>query len=111
EELGAAWAALCDHTVRHASELVLLPELAMVDALWESPRFDAERWGDVEARSAAWRARLPELGAAYVVGTRPVRAHGKRLNQAYLWSPEGVAPLRSKHYMPEEPGNWEATWF
>jgi hypothetical protein len=28
--LDAAWAALCEHTLRNKSELVLLPEFAMV---------------------------------------------------------------------------------
>ena len=34
------------------------------------------------------------------------------MNQGYLWSAAaGVRPLRSKYFLPEEPGNWEATWF
>jgi N-carbamoylputrescine amidase len=34
------------------------------------------------------------------------------VNQGYLWSPaSGVQPLRSKYFLPEEPGSWEATWF
>src|SRR5262249_53409100 len=32
--------------------------------------------------------------------------------QAFLWSAAGgMQPLRSKYFLPEEPGNWEATWF
>jgi len=112
DALAAAWAALCDHARAHASELVLLPELAMVEAIWESEHFDAARWGAVERSSDAWLARLPELRVDYVIGTRPVRVHGRRLNQGYLWSAaDGVQPLRSKYFLPEEPGSWEATWF
>src|SRR5262249_8052905 len=56
--------------------------------------------------------RLSELRADYVVGTRPVRVNGRRLNQGYLWSAGGgVQPLRSKYFMPEEAGSWEAAWF
>jgi len=110
--LAAAWAALCDHTAAHASQLVLLPELAMVDPLWQSERFDAGRWSAAETLSDGWLRRLPELRAEHVVGTRPARVNGRRLNQAYLWSSAaGLRPLRSKHFLPEEPRWWEGTWF
>jgi N-carbamoylputrescine amidase len=112
DALADAWAALCEHTVRHASDLVLLPELAMVEPVWESQHFDAARWSAIETQSAMQLCRLPELGAEYVVGTRAVCVEERRLNQGYLWSAAaGVQPLRSKYYLPEEPGSWEATWF
>jgi N-carbamoylputrescine amidase len=103
---------LCEHTVAHASQLVLLPELAMVEPVWESEHFDAARWGAIETLSDSHLHRLPGLGAEFVVGTRAVRMDRRRLNQAYLWSAAaGVQPLRSKYFLPEEPGSWEATWF
>jgi len=111
DALAAAWSALCEHTRAHESQLVLLPEFAMVEAVWELAHFDAARWSAIEAVSRQWLGRLHELGAEHVVGTRPVRMSGRRLNQAYLWSGKtGVAPLRSKYFMPEEPWSWEATW-
>jgi N-carbamoylputrescine amidase len=110
--LVAAWAALCEHTRRHASELVLLPELAMVEPFWEESRFDPERWALAERVSAAWMGRLGELGAQQVVGTRPVTMDGRRYNQGYLASDgAGVVPLRRKYLLPDEPGSWEARWF
>jgi N-carbamoylputrescine amidase len=110
--LTAAWASLCEHTGAHASQLVLLPELAMLEPVWESEHFDAARWSAIETLSDRHLRRLPELRAEYVVGTRPVRLNGRRLNQAYLWSDAaGIQPLRSKYFLPDEPGNWEATWF
>jgi len=110
--LAAAWSALCEHTVRHSSELVLLPEFAMVVPVWQDERFDAARWAAAAALSEVWRHRLPELGVAHVVGTRPVTIDGRRFNQGFLWSAgSGLAPLRRKFYLPDEPGNWEARWF
>ena len=111
--LVAAWPALSEHTTAHASEHVHLPEFAMSEPVWELERFNAARWKAIEARSdVQLRRRLPELNAAYVVGTRPVRLNGRRLNQGYLWSAAaGAQPLRSKSLMPDESGNWEATWF
>jgi len=110
--LAAAWAALCEHTKGRASECVLLPEFAMLEPVWESEHFDAARWSAVLAQSDLQLRRLPELGAAFVVGTRPACVGGRRLNQGYLWSRAGgLEPLRSKYFHPDEPGNWEATWF
>jgi N-carbamoylputrescine amidase len=110
--LDEAWAALCEHTREHASQLVLLPEFAMLEPVWESRRFDAARWRVIEAYSDEQLGRLPELGAEFVVGTRPACVNGRRLNQAYLFSGTGgVMPLRSKYFLPEEHGSWEATWF
>src|SRR5262245_61989300 len=110
--LAAAWVALREHTIAHASQLVLLPEFAMVEPVWESEYFDATRWSAVESLSDRWLRRLPELGSEYVVGTRPAGVDGRRLNQGYLWSvADGVRPLRSKYFLPQEPGNWETTWF
>lgn len=43
-----AWEALCAHTSRQASELVLVPEFALVDPVWEADRFDLARWVAVE---------------------------------------------------------------
>jgi N-carbamoylputrescine amidase len=112
EALAAAWAELGRHTERNASELVLLPEFAMVDPVWEAEHFDAARWSAIEALSDSWLERLNELHARYVVGTRPVTVGGGRLNKGYLWSAEkGLAPLRSKFFLPAEPGNWESSWF
>jgi N-carbamoylputrescine amidase len=110
--LEAAWAALCAHTAREGSELVLLPELAMVEPLWERERFDLARWRDAEELSDHWLGRLRELRVPFVVGTRPITLDGRLLNQGYLAFPDGnVSPLRSKRHLPEEVGSWEARWF
>ncbi|HMG95577.1 MAG TPA: nitrilase-related carbon-nitrogen hydrolase, partial [Gemmatimonadaceae bacterium] len=110
--LAAAWAELCQHTERYASELVLLPEFAMVDPVWEAELFDRGEWAATETLSDAWLRRLSELRAMYVVGTRPVSINEGRFNQGYIWSAgRGLVPLRRKFFLPAEPGNWETTWF
>jgi N-carbamoylputrescine amidase len=112
DALAAAWAALSEHTIAHASQFVLLPEFAMVEPIWESRPFDIARWNVIETLSAARLRRLPELRAEFVVGTRPVRVRGRCVNQGYMWSAAaGLWPLRSKYFLPEEPDSWEATWF
>lgn len=112
EALVAAWAGLREHTAEQESEILLLPEFAFVEPVWEAERFDSGRWYAVEAQSDAWLERLGELGVAYVVGSRPVSFDGRRFNQGYIWSADaGLTPLRRKFFLPDEPGGWEARWF
>lgn len=112
EHLATAWAGLCEHAARHGSELVLLPEFAFAEPVWAMEDFDASRWSAAEAACDEWLGRLPELGAKYVVGTRPVSAAGARYNEGFLWSAEdGYRPLRRKYYLPDEPGYREARWY
>lgn len=107
-----AWAGLCEHTARHRSELVLLPELAFVDPVWEAERFDPVHWSTVVARSAAYLRHFPELRVPFVVGTRPVNLDGRPFNQGFTWTADaGVAALRRKFHLPAEPGFWEDRWF
>lgn len=110
--LATAWASLCDHSANQASDLVLLPEFAFVDPLWESEKFDAVRWTAAEKLSAVWLARLPELRAGHVVGTHPVSIAGRPFNRGFIWSSAtGLSALRSKYFLPAEPGGWETHWF
>jgi N-carbamoylputrescine amidase len=110
--LESAWAALCAHTTHHRSELVLLPEFWMVEPVWEFERFDQAQWRDAELLAERWLARSPALRAEHVVSSRPVTRDGRRFNEGYLASATGgVAPLRRKYFMPDEPGGWEARWF
>jgi N-carbamoylputrescine amidase len=110
--LQAAWTALCAHTAQHSSELVLLPEFAMVEAVWELECVDLSRWNHAEALCDTWLPRLSELRAAHVVGTRPITIEGGLFNQGYVASARGdVTPLRRKFFLPNQPGSWEARWF
>ncbi len=110
--LTAAWGHLCRHTAQHAPELVLLPEFAFVDPVWEAEHFDPARWAAIEALATAWLTRLPESRATHVVGTRPVTIDGRPFNQGFIWSAAtGLTPLRRKFFLPAEPGGWETNWF
>jgi N-carbamoylputrescine amidase len=112
DALEAAWTALCDHTGAERSELVVLPEFVFVEPIWLLDRFDDVAWSHAEAVAELWLQRLPDLNVHYVIGTRPVSEGGRHFNEGFLWSREtGLAPLRRKHYLPDEPGGFEARWF
>lgn len=107
-----AWSQLCAHVSREASELVVLPELAFSGPLWLTEAFDPHVWRDAEIAHAKWLPRLAELGARWVIGTRPATAGADRFNEGFLWSqPSGLVRLRRKYFLPDEPEGWEARWF
>lgn len=110
--LERAWAALREHVARERSQLVVLPELAFSGPLWLTPEPDPRVWREGLALHEVWLARLHELGARWVVGTRPVEDSGVPFNEGFLWSPHaGLARLRRKYFLPDEPEGWEARWF
>jgi len=112
ERLEKAWPALCAHATEQGSDLVVLPELPFSGPLWDSPEFDPRAWSEAEAAHARWLPRLAELGARWVVGTRPVTVGASRFNEGFLWSDRsGLASLRRKHFLPDEAEAWEARWF
>jgi predicted amidohydrolase len=112
EELNAAWIALCDHAAKHRSELLLLPECAFIEPVWETKRFETKRWIETVALADDWHRRFPELNVPHVVGARPVSVGRNRYIEGFVWSQQnGYLPLRRKYFLPSEPGGWEANWF
>ena len=110
--LRSAWRALCEHTLKERSELLVLPEFAFAPPVWEIERFDLAVWTDAQHQCDRWMARLSELGVGQVIGARPMTAGGQCFNEGFLWTAtSGCRPLRRKHFLPNEPGNWEAPWF
>jgi len=110
--LDDAWARLCAHTREQRSDVIVLPEFAFVEPVWMRDAFDRDHWDTQVAACDAWLGRLPELGAAHVIGTRPVTRHGLPFNEGFRWSTDGgYQALRSKRHLPNEPGGWEARWF
>ncbi len=112
DALDARWDALTTAVRRDGSDLVLLPELPFAPWLCAAPEFAADAWLAALAADERWRARLPELGAAAVVTTRPVDHGPDRFNEAYVWTATGGAKsLRAKVFLPHENGFWERSWF
>jgi N-carbamoylputrescine amidase len=109
----AALQALASHVGRTGAELVVLPELPFSDWLAADPVPDPAAWQAAVVEHEAAIARLDELGAAAVVASRPtVEQDGRRHNQAFVWTAgAGAVRVRDKHYLPDEPGFWEASWY
>ena len=109
----AALEALGQHVARTQADLVVVPELAFSAWLAVDRDVDLEAWQAGVSEHDAAIARLPSLGAGAVVGSRPtVEPDGRRHNAAFVWTADGGAVrVRDKHYLPDEPGFWEASWY
>lgn len=101
------------HLAGHPTDLLLLPEMPFTPWLPARPDANAAAW---TAAAETHDRRVPELatlGVDAVVSTRPaVDRAGPRRNRAFLWTRDGgAAPIRDKHYLPEEDGYWEQSWY
>jgi N-carbamoylputrescine amidase len=108
----ACWTALVEHARAEASDLVLLPEMALAGWFPRTRPFDPAVWNQAVAAHDAWMARLEDLAPACVLGSRPVLENGRRLNRAFVCEPGRALTLaHAKYYLPDEAGFWEATWY
>jgi N-carbamoylputrescine amidase len=106
------WAGLVDHVRSHGSELVVLPEMPFDRWFADRKTFDAQVWNASVQVHDRWLTRLAELSPATVIATRPKNDHDQRVNEAFAWSSrDGLLPLHTKAYLPDEEGCWEASWY
>jgi N-carbamoylputrescine amidase len=110
--LRRAWDQLAEH-VRHAgSDLVVLPEMPFAPWFAVAQTYDEGVWRSAVEQHERWLERLPDLGSATVIGTRPVTRGSRHVNEAFAWDAEsGYRPLHDKRYLPDEEGFWEAHWY
>ena len=107
----ADWSELCAHSRRAKSELVLLPEMPFAPWFAETRTFDPSVWGEAVDSHRRWESRFSELGAPFVMSTRPVDHDARRLNEAFIATPDGATAFHHKRYLPDEEAFWEASWY
>ncbi|HWQ13402.1 MAG TPA: carbon-nitrogen hydrolase family protein [Roseiflexaceae bacterium] len=106
------WEGLAEHVRASGSDVVVLPEMPFFPWFTRERRYDPATWQAAVAAHESWLARLEELAPALVIGSRPVEAGGRRLNEGFLWEPgAGYRAAHTKYYLPEEDGFWEASWY
>jgi N-carbamoylputrescine amidase len=100
----AAWEALAGHVAATQPELVVLAEMSFCEWIFVGDAVELARWSQAVDRHDRMIERLDELGAPWVVSSRPVDHVGPRFNEAYLWSARiGYQALRCKWYLPDAP--------
>ncbi len=106
------WDALVAHARDCKSDLVLLPEMPFADWLASSPAYVPASWDTAVRAHEEWLPRLGALAPAAVLSSRPVTRAGRRLNEAFAWSPDdGYRAVHDKGFLPNEAGFWEAKWY
>lgn len=106
------FAALAAHVKSEGSDLVVLPEMPFHPWLCALPEPNNDNWATAQQKHEAWIGRLEDLGAPWVASSLPTITRTGRVNQGFVWSPDqGMTPVHQKHYLPDEPGYWEATWY
>lgn len=106
------WDELAAHVKAEQSELVLLPEMPFHRWLAATREVSSEAWKESVKAHDLWVERLVELGAAAVAATRPVIEGGVHFNQGFVWSAKtGARAVHNKHFLPDEEGFWEASWY
>lgn len=112
DDLARAWERLVEHVAERHSDFVLLPEMPFYRWLSQTKEVDPAEWEHAVRAHEEWIGRLDELAPATVVSSRPVIDGGTRRNVGFVWEPEtGPVDIHAKHYLPDEPGFWEASWY
>ena len=94
-------------------DVLVTNEMPFGDWVWTVPSFDravAQRSVDLHGESTGLAA-LRSLGVPIVISSRPVWAGEHVSNEAFALVDGAYVTLHHKHYFPEEPGWFEATWF
>ena len=113
EQLDLMLGRLAAHIREHRTDFLMLPEMCFGEWLAADPTPDPARWHQAVAEHGRRIKELGLLGAAGVMGTRPiVRAGGSYRNEAYIWTAAtGAQAVHEKYYLPDEEGYWEHRWY
>ena len=112
DDFGGAWESLVDHVGTNRSDLILLPEMPFYRWLSQTNDVDPAEWERAVQAHDEWIGRFNQLAPATVISSRPVIDRGIRRNVGFVWDPEtGAVDIHAKHYLPDEPGFWEASWY
>jgi len=108
----AAWRALADRVSAARPDLLLLNEMPFGRWMAAGERPDPAAFEEACRVHEQGLAQLDALGAAVVLGTRPLLREGRRINDAFVWTRAlGARSAHSKQYFPDEKGYYEARWF
>jgi N-carbamoylputrescine amidase len=105
-----AWRRLERRIASDGPDMTLLNEMPFGSWLAREKLFDdALAMVSIHAHGSSLAA-IGDLPTA-VVSSRPVRAGDRLANEAFLMADGEYQPLHHKHYFPQEPGYFEASWF
>lgn len=107
-----SWEWLTQQITGADVDLLVLNELPFGAWLPEAKSFDEGAFARSIVDHDAGIEALATLGAPAVIGSRIGHWGGRRVNQAFAWTPaEGVKLLHTKQHIPYSPGYWESAWY
>ena len=89
-----SWTQLAEHVTKTGG-IVLLPGMTFSRWFADGKPVDASRWNEAVADHDAWECRLSELGAALVLGSRPIDFGNERYDEGFAWAAD--TGIRSVH--------------
>lgn len=109
----ADWGRLAVEVGRTRADVLLLNEMPFGPWLAAAARPDPVALADSCRLHDRGASRLSELGAAAVLGSRPVTDRTGTVNQAFVWTAgDGARSAgHTKQHFPDEEGYWEGRWF
>ena len=107
-----AWRALAGRVSAAKPDLLLLSEMPFGRWIAAGERLDPAVFDEACRVHEQALAHFEELGAAVVLGTRPLLHAGRRINDGFVWTrAAGARSVHGKQYFPDEEGYYEARWF
>jgi len=108
---GEAWSSLSQRTRDLRADVLLLNEMPFGSWVAGSPDPDNEVLAESRRLHDTGLRRFDELGARYVLSTRPTEEFGVSVNEAFVWHNGNIEGVHTKQYFPQEEGYYEASWF
>lgn len=106
------WRSVAAKVAEAEPDLFLLNEMPFGPWIAAAPAFDPATWERSCRAHEEGIAGLAELGAKVVLGSRARELGGRRVNEAFVWTPEaGPRGAHTKQYFPDEEEYYEARWF
>ncbi len=107
-----AWKDLAEEVREAKLDVFLINEMPFGPWVSAGEVYDPNIWSRSVELHDQGVLLLGQLGAKLVMGSRPCERGGRRVNEAYLWTPDGgYQGVHSKQYFPDEEGYYEARWF
>lgn len=108
----AAIDAIAGHIEHEKPDLLVLPEMPFTTWEFYHDRFNSKAWDRIVASHELQLDRFLDIVHVPILTSRPVTFNGKCLNQSFYYHPsDGVRPLRSKFYLPNDFPAVEVPWF
>jgi hypothetical protein len=102
------WARLGEHIKKAGGGIVVLPGMPFSRWFADATPVDAARWSKAVADHDGWEQRLSELGAALVLGSRPIDFGNERYDEGFAWGAEfGIRSIHARgtqEFMPLDVG-------